>query len=198
MRLLGVEDGSFEPHKFQRRGSTVLCMVLMEDFYLKRVALRLIEVDGLDATEKLLSVARDMLPLTAIILGGVTFAGFNIIDPIAVYEEIKVPVIIVTDEKPDNEAVLNALQKHFTDWKRRYEVFERLARVSPIYEAKLNPKEKNPTYIEIVGMDFQRALEILRKITIRGRIPEPVRIADRIAKAVSKALLSTQDQRLNV
>ncbi|MHC1601318.1 MAG: endonuclease dU [Candidatus Nezhaarchaeales archaeon] len=188
MRLLGVEDGSFSPQKFQRKGKTILCAVLMEDFRIEDIALRLIDVDGLDATEKLLDMAKNFKMLDAIILGGITFAGFNLVDPIAVHAELKVPIIIVTDEKPDNQAVLDALKKHFEDWKQRYEVFERLAEVSPIYEAKLNPKE-NPTYIEVVGLEFQKALEILRRITVRGRIPEPVRIASRIAKALSKALL---------
>ncbi len=188
MRLLGVEDGSFSPQKFRKKGKTILCSVLMEDFRIKDIAFRLIDVDGLDATEKLLDMAKNFERLDAIILGGITFAGFNLVDPIVVHTELKVPIIIVTDEKPDNQAVLNALKKHFEDWKQRYEVFEKLAKVSPIYEAKLNPKE-NPTYIEIVGLDFHKALEMLRRVTIRGRIPEPVRIASRIAKVLSKALL---------
>ncbi|MDH5816089.1 MAG: DUF99 family protein [Candidatus Nezhaarchaeota archaeon] len=188
MRFLGVEDGSFTPHKFQSKGKTILCGVLTNGLRIEEVSLRLIDVDGLDATEKLLDIAKHLGSLDMIILGGVTFGGFNIIDPVIVHEELKVPVVIVTAEKPDNEAVFNALKKHFKDWKIRYEVFEKLASISPIYEVKLNPKE-NPTFLEVVGIEFEKAFEILRRITIRGRIPEPVRIANRIAKAVSRALL---------
>jgi len=193
-RMLGVEDGSFNPQKLQRRGETVLCGVLMQGFKIEDVFLRLIEVDGLDATEKLLDMASKLSPLDAILLGGVTFGGFNIIDPVVVNESLKVPVIVVTTERPDNEAVLNALKKHFEDWRLRYRVFERLASASPIYEAKLNPRE-NPVFLEIVGMEFDRALELLRKVTIRGRVPEPLRIANRIAKAASRALFMQVDQK---
>jgi endonuclease V-like protein UPF0215 family len=193
-RMLGVEDGSFNPQKLQRRGETVLCGVLMHGFKIEDVFLRLIEVDGLDATEKLLDMASKLSPLDAILLGGVTFGGFNIIDPIVVNESLKVPVIVVTTERPDNEAVLNALKKHFEDWRLRYRVFEKLASVSPIYEAKLNPRE-NPVFLEVVGMEFDRALELLRKVTIRGRVPEPLRIANRIAKAASRALFMQVDQK---
>ncbi|MCS7139074.1 MAG: DUF99 family protein [Candidatus Nezhaarchaeota archaeon] len=188
MRLLGVEDGSFSPQKLQRRGKTILCGVLMNFLRIEDVAFRLIDVDGLDATEKLLDMAEKFLPLNAVILGGITFAGFNIIDPLTVYSKLKTPIIIVTSERPNNQAVLEALRKHFNDWRERYEIFERLAKVSPVYGAKLNPKE-NQTYIELVGIDFHEALEILRRVTVRGRIPEPVRVASRIAKAISKALL---------
>ncbi|MEM0083135.1 MAG: DUF99 family protein [Candidatus Nezhaarchaeales archaeon] len=188
MKLLGVEDGSFSPYKFQRKGKTILCGVLTKGFRVEEVALRLIDIDGLDATEKLLDIAGHLGSLDMIILGGVTFGGFNIIDPVIVHETLKTPVVIVTAERPDNEAVLNALKKHFEDWKIRYKVFEKLASISPIYEAKLHPKE-NPIFLEVVGIEFEKALEILRRVTIRGRTPEPVRIANRIAKAVSRALL---------
>lgn len=188
MRLLGVEDGSFSPHKFQKKGKTILCGVLTYGLKVEEVALRLIDVDGLDATEKLLDMVKCIGSPDTIILGGVTFGGFNVVDPVFVHQVLKVPVVIVTTEKPNNEAVLNALKKHFKDWEIRYQVFEKLASVSPIYEAKLHPRE-NPTFLEIVGTKFEEALTVLRRVTVRGRIPEPVRIANRIAKAVSRALL---------
>jgi len=192
-RMLGVEDGSFNPRKLQRRGKTVLCGVLTHGFRVEDVFLRLIEVDGLDATEKLLDMASKIDSLDVILLGGVTFGGFNIIDPLAVSESLKVPVVVVTTERPDNEAVLSALKKHFEDWRLRYRVFERLASVSPIYEAKLNPKE-NPVFLEVVGMGFERALELLKRVTVRGRVPEPLRIANRVAKALSRALFMRVDR----
>jgi endonuclease V-like protein UPF0215 family len=193
-RMLGVEDGSFDPQKLQRKGKTVLCGVLTHGFKVEDVFLRLIEVDGLDATEKLLDMTGKIGPLDVVLLGGVTFGGFNIIDPVAVNESLGVPVVVVTTERPDNEAVLSALKKHFEDWRLRYGVFERLASVSPIYEAKLNPRE-NPIFLEVVGMEFERALEILRRVTVRGRVPEPLRIANRVAKAVSRALFMQADRK---
>jgi endonuclease V-like protein UPF0215 family len=188
-RMLGVEDGSFDPQKLQRKGKTVLCGVLTHGFKVEDVFLRLIEVDGLDATEKLLDMTGKIGSLDVVLLGGVTFGGFNIIDPVAVNESLGVPVVVVTTERPDNEAVLSALKKHFEDC---YGVFERLASVSPIYETKLNPRE-NPVFLEVVGMEFERALEILRRVTVRGRVPEPLRIANRVAKAVSRALFMQVD-----
>jgi endonuclease V-like protein UPF0215 family len=193
-RMLGVEDGSFDPQKLQRKGKTVLCGVLTHGFKVEDVFLRLIEVDGLDATEKLLDMTGKIGSLDVVLLGGVTFGGFNIIDPVAVNESLGVPVVVVTTERPDNEAVLSALKKHFEDWRLRYGVFERLASVSPIYETKLNPRE-NPVFLEVVGMEFERALEILRRVTVRGRVPEPLRIANRVAKAVSRALFMQVDRK---
>ncbi|MEM4577080.1 MAG: DUF99 family protein [Candidatus Nezhaarchaeales archaeon] len=187
-RLLGVEDGSFSPHRFQGKGKTILCAVLTIGLRVEAVSLRLIDVDGLDAMNKLLDVAKRLRPLNMIVLGGVTFGGFNIIDPIALHEDLGTPVVVVTTEKPDNEAVLNALKKHFDDWEIRYRIFEKLASVSPIYETKLNPKEK-AVFLEIVGIEVEKAIEALKRVTVIGRTPEPLRIANRIAKTVSRAIL---------
>ena len=72
----------------------------MEDFRIEDIALRLIDVDGLDATEKLLDMAKNFEKLDAIILGGITFAGFNLIDPIVVHAELKVPIICLLYTSP--------------------------------------------------------------------------------------------------
>lgn len=189
-RLLGVEDGSFPPHRFKRKGKTILCAVLTKGLRVEAVSLRLIDVDGLDAMNKLLDVAKLLRPLDMIVLGGVTFGGFNIIDPVTLHEDLGVPVVVFTTERPDNEAVLNALKKHFDDWEFRYRVFEKLASVSPVYETKLNPKEK-AVFLEIVGIEAEKAVEILKRVTVIGRAPEPLRIANRIAKTVSRAILDT-------
>jgi endonuclease V-like protein UPF0215 family len=53
--------------------------------------------------------------LRAVILGGVSFAGFNVIDPTIVYEEFWKPVIVISRTKPDNKAVKRALQYDFED-----------------------------------------------------------------------------------
>ena len=51
-----------------------------------------IEVDGLDATEKLVAMLRRW-SFDSVILAGVSFAGFNLIDANTVFEEFKKPVI---------------------------------------------------------------------------------------------------------
>ncbi|MDI9620204.1 MAG: DUF99 family protein [Candidatus Nezhaarchaeota archaeon] len=189
LKALGVEDGSFDPRDLKRRGKTILCCTLMENLRFEDVRLRLIEVDGLDATEKLIDMAKTLETADVIMLGGITFAGFNLVDPVEVYGQFKVPIIVVTRDKPDNQSVLEALKKHFADWSIRYEVFRRLADISPVYELKPSPKE-NPVYVEVVGMAVEEAFEVLKKTTIRGRMPEPIRLANSIAKAASRLTCS--------
>jgi endonuclease V-like protein UPF0215 family len=95
-----------------------------------------IRVDGLDTTDKLLSMIRRM-EVDANILGGITFGGFNVIDPRVIHAETGVPFIVYSAVKPDNHAVLAALRKHFPDWERRWEIIEGRGRfIAPGYSGK--------------------------------------------------------------
>jgi len=73
-----------------------------------------ITVDGLDATEKLIEILNGW-DFDAVLLAGVSFAGFNVIDPMAIHEKFREPTIIISRTKPDNKAVKRALQRHFED-----------------------------------------------------------------------------------
>jgi len=185
--ILGVEDGRIPP-----KGITyaLLAGVLLKKFKIKDLRLTLIQVDGLDATLKLLEmVAPIKSKIDMIMLGGVSFAGFNLIDPVAIHEELKVPIIVISKDKPNNEEVYRALVKHFNDWTARWSVFEKLSRTSKIYEVVSNPKER-PIYVEVVGISAEEASSIIRSVTIWGRLPEPIRAANLVAKGLSSLFLS--------
>ena len=69
------------------------------------------------------------------------------------------------------------MQKHFVDWEKRW---------NTILEGKLKQvKGKYPLYVQYVGMTFSTVCEILRLCTIRGAIPEPIRIAHLIATGIT-------------
>lgn len=181
MHLLGVEDGSFNAFSRPADSQAVLCGVLMARGRIEDVRITWIEVDGFDATEKLLGMLCDA-DINLIVLGGITFAGFNIIDPSFVFDEIGVPVIIYSGERPDNDAMLFALRKHFDDWRRRWNIVESLGEV---YRADVRPGEP-PAYFEVVGGSQSWAESVLRSSALVCRIPEPVRVAGIIARGISR------------
>ncbi len=73
------------------------------------------------------------------------------------------------------------MKKHFTDWKKRWNLIES---VNPIYEIQTNPDFK-PIYFEFIGTTLREASKLLLYYTLYGRIPEPIRIANIIAKELS-------------
>ncbi|RJS79143.1 DUF99 family protein [Candidatus Bathyarchaeota archaeon] len=177
IRIVGVEDGSFQKGLTKK---ALLVAVLFHGLSIKKVKVDEIEVDGLDATTKLTEMLSNW-KFDVVMLAGVSFAGFNVINPAVIHEKFHKPVIIVTGKKPDNRAVRRALKRHFIDWEVRWLVFEHLGKVYKVYS--LN--HELPVYIEILGVSKEQASGIVKAFSIFGKIPEPIRVARLIARGLS-------------
>lgn len=180
--VAGIQDGSFEP--FQRGNDsriqhTSLCCTCLQGSRILDIKLTSITVDGLDATGNMLNIV-DSWNLDAIILGGATFAGFNVIDVENVYKISGTPVIVFSPHYPDMEATLSALRKHFTDWELRWDRYEKMGE---IYSLKI--RDEPIIYYERIGCDRNMAEKILCEQAIVSRTPEAVRVANLVAKGVS-------------
>ena len=184
-RVVGVEDGGFS-RKLQGRGSqkALFICALLRGTWINDLQTDIITVDGLDATEKLSSMLHRW-SFDAVMLAGVSFAGFNLVDPTVVFEEFNKPVIVVSRTKPDNIAVESALRQHFEDWKVRWGVFEKLG---PVWEVVSMPNEP-PVYVEVVGAELDWASKLIRAASLCCRVPEPVRVARLVARGLTRRVL---------
>lgn len=179
---VGVQDGSFEA--FQRGIAsaiqhTSLCLTKLAGAVIQDIRVGCITVDGLDSTDVLLNNLADW-NYDCLILGGATFAGFNVVDVEIVYKTTGKPVIVYSPKMPDMDATLGALRKHFSDWELRWGRYEALGE---LHEYRI---ADYPTiYYEVVGESTSYAEKVLNEQAIHGRTPEAVRVADIIAKGVS-------------
>ena len=138
-----------------------------------------ITVDGLDADVNIVNILKDW-EIDVIILGGATFAGFNVVDAEYVYRETGKPIIVYMSKYSDMDATLNALRKHFPDWRERWRRYEALGM---IHELKIG--EHPSIYFEVVGGSVGFAERVLREQAIHSRMPEALRLAGLIAKGTS-------------
>ena len=189
---VGVQDGSFEA--FQRGIAdaiqhTSLCITKMAGDVLQEIRIGCITVDGLDSTTVLLNNLADW-NYDCLILGGATFAGFNVVDVVYVYKTTGKPVIVYSPKMPDMEATLDALRKHFSDWEMRWSRYKALGE---LYEYKI--RDYPPVYYEIVGESTSYAEKALKEQAIHGRTPEVLRIADIIAKGISPVFQGPTESR---
>ena len=180
--VAGAQDGSFEPF---RRGlgrpiqHTSLCLTRLRGPVIQDIRLSCLTVDGLDATEALLNGLVSW-EVDALILGGATFAGFNVVDVQLVNNETDTPVIVFSADHPDMDATRDALRKHFPDWRERWSRYEELGEIH-----SLTIRDYPPVYYENVGCSEGFAADVLREQAVYGRTPECVRVADLIAKGVT-------------
>ncbi|MGC8562866.1 MAG: DUF99 family protein [Thermoplasmata archaeon] len=166
-RVLAVDDAPFSR---EDRFTSIVGLIMRKDFYIESIFKKTIEVDGLDATDRVIEGIKEKgTGVKVLMTQGITLGGFNILDVKRLYEETKIPVINVVDHEPNMNAIKEALQKYFKDWEIRYSVlsedFQRLG----------------PLYVQATGISSKIAYKFLNQMTINGKVPEPLRMADLVA-----------------
>jgi hypothetical protein len=179
IRAVGFDDGTFSFSSKIDREKTVLIGVVMKGSQeVVGVLSRWITIDGTDATQAIADavLSSRFKDLRVILLKGITYAGFNVVDVGRLHHETGLPVIVVVRKKPDLTAMEEALRRHFPDAEERIEL---LRKAPPLVE--LIPEK---LYIQAVGVEGGTAAEVVRVTTKTGLIPEPLRLAHMVASAV--------------
>ncbi len=178
IRILGVDDAPFPIHTT----SPVMLIgtVFRAGNWLDGVLRTYITGDGTDATSKISSMVnhtRQKDQLGVIMLDGITFGGFNVVNIRKIFQETGIPVIVIMRRFPSFEKIKKAL-KRFQDWEERW---NNVLDAGKVYEIE---NEEN-IYIQIQGINLEDAEEIVRLSATRSAIPEPVRVAHIIAAGVT-------------
>lgn len=179
MRIIGIDDGAF-PARKRVEQHTLLVAVLFQSLQILAVRIGRIEVDGRDANrvlERLLRTVR----FDVVMLSGISFAGFNLVDISNLARATRKPVLAISGEKPDNSAVRNALRAHFIDWEERWRMVRAAGK---LYSYKPLPKEPK-LYYEVKGAPPSLARHIIASTATISRLPEPIRVARILARGLS-------------
>jgi endonuclease V-like protein UPF0215 family len=178
VRVLGIDDSPFD---FDDKKTDVIGVVMRVPSYIEAVMRCQVEVDGTDANDNLadmINSSRYKEQLKAVMLDGVALGGFNVVDITRLHNDIELPIITVTREEPDLEGIKSALKEHFDDWQERLEVITS----GDLYRIRT---EHKPIFVRFIGMDLGEVKEIIELSTIRGALPEALRVAHLIASGIS-------------
>lgn len=180
IRILGVDDGPFEPESV---GEVPLVgAVLRGGRWLDGVLRTHIEKDGTDVTDKLVEMvnrSRHRGQLRVLMVDGVTFAGFNVLDVKKVYRKTGLPVIVISRELPDMGDIRKAI-KHLPGWRSRWKLMENVGR---FYQVRTKSRG-SPIQMQFVGIRQADAESVVKLSSTRSLIPEPLRVAHLIATAM--------------
>lgn len=179
IRVLGIDDGKFTPHT---QGSVIVVGVVFRGgCWIDGVMYTKVTIDGLDATEQLalmINGSAHRKQLRLVMLNGITFAGFNLVDIKKLNLATKLPVIALMREKPDLAAIYEAL-KNLPDTKERWHI---VLAAGEIYEVTCKGKR---IYLELAGISLVDARKIVELTSTRSSFPEPLRVAHLIASGIS-------------
>lgn len=180
VRVMAVDDGPFE---FGDASTFLVGLVVRGKGYLEAMRASRVTVDGRDATEAVVDLvrgARQLPTLKAVLLDGLTLAGFNVVDIEAVHRGTGVPVLTVVDKVPDQASIRSALRARFPDWEERVDLLSR-----PGTHVVELPDGGRLT-CHVAGMDIGEARELMRVTTLRGHLPEALRMADIVASGLPR------------
>jgi endonuclease V-like protein UPF0215 family len=182
IRVLGVDDGVFIPH--YESLVLIVGVVFRGGYWLDGVMHSAILVDGLDATEKISNMITDSPhyeELRVIMLNGITFAGFNVVDIKALNAATGLPVVAVTREKPDLQRIHRAL-KHLPRSEERWKAVLNAGEIAEISTRNMNEK----VCLHTAGVSLMDAEKIVRLTSTRSNIPEALRVAHLVASGISE------------
>lgn len=177
VRVLGIDDSPFH---FRDDRALVVGVVIRLPSYLEGVMRTWCEVDGTDANDaifEMVSRSRFREQIKLAMVDGVALGGFNVVDISSLHERTGVPFATVTRDPPDTEGMERALRSHFLDWEERLAAILR----HPLREVRTDYKS---IYVAQAGISEEEAEELVRGSTVRGVLPEPLRIAHLIATAM--------------
>jgi len=168
LRILGIDDSHFEAGD----ETCLIIGVLYRNGYVESVLSTRIEIDGEDSTQKFADLVNNSKSKpNAIMLQGITFAGFNIVDIQELSKLTNLPVIAIARKKPNFDEIKSALQ-NLSESESRWEKIQAAGKIH---------KTEN-IYFQAAGTEDPT--HFITSSLLRGNMPEPVRLAHVIASGV--------------
>jgi uncharacterized protein len=172
-RVIGFDDGPFQ----RRPGAAVpVAGVVCSGTRFEGLVWGRVRKDGWTATQevcRLLEGGKFLPQLHLVLLDGIAFGGFNVVDLPALAARLKLPCVAVMRRMPDLAAVERALRR----LPRAEQRLALLKRAGPIHQL-------GGFTFQVQGAEPAEVAEALARVTDRGLVPEPLRLAHLIGSAV--------------
>lgn len=171
--VVGFDDAPFAR---EHRGDVLVVGAVFAGLRLEGVLSAKVRRDGRNATPiliELLTGSRFARQLHAVLLQGITFAGFNVVDIHGLHAGCGLPVIVVTRKPADMNAVRGALQG-LPGGARKWGLIEQAGAMEPMAGV----------YVQRVGATRAATEDLLRRLHQHSVLPEPLRVAHLIAGGI--------------
>ncbi len=173
--IVGFDDFPFAR---AHRGDISIVGTVFSGVRLEGVLRGKIRRDGANAAReiaRLVATSKFAPQMQLVMLQGVAMAGFNVVDARWLHATLEIPVLIVARRKPVMTGIRNALMTKVRGGKRKWALIEALGEMEACERV----------YVQRVGLTLEEASDVLRRTTVHGHIPEPLRHAHLIAGGIA-------------
>ena len=176
IRVLGIAE-SFKPDK---RWSVFAGVVMRADLVVDGFAIGKASVGGDDATASIASLYRKLRrnDVNLLMVSGCILSLYNIIDVDELARKTRLPTICLTYK--ETAGIEGAILRHFPT-----RAGEKLAAYRKLGEReRIKLPSGHSVYARTSGVSYAEASSVVGSFTLQGSIPEPVRVARLLARAV--------------
>lgn len=174
IRVIGIDDSPF--NKFKDKKILVVGVVMRGGSWIDGILSTKVDVDGDDSTKKIaemINKCKFKPQLQCIFLDGIAVGGFNIIDVQELNKKTKLPVMVIIRRHPDIEKIKKTLTK--IKKQQKIKLIEKAGEVIKL----------DNIFVQLTGIDLEKARKILKIVCTRSLIPEPIRLAHLIASGIT-------------
>lgn len=172
--VIGFDDAPFAR---EHRGDVTVVGAAYAGLRLEGVLVTRVRRDGSDSTRRLhhaVVSSRFAAHTRLVLLQGIAFAGFNVVDIHALHASLDIPVLVVARHQPDLAAIERALYHAVAGGRRKWRLIE-----------DAGPMESAAgVWIQRAGIGLAAAERVIARLAVNGRIPEALRTAHLIASGL--------------
>ena len=172
--LIGVDDA---PFRRDDPGEVAVVGAVYASLRLDGFLTGSVSRDGDDSTERLSNLighSRFFQHIQLVMLQGIAFGGFNVVDVRALSRNLSRPVLVVCRRMPDMDSIRRVLFSRIPGGRRKWALIEAMGPMEPA----------GGVYIQRCGLGLDEARDVVLRFSIAGLIPEPLRVAHMVAGAI--------------
>jgi endonuclease V-like protein UPF0215 family len=172
--VVGFDDGPFE--RARARARVLLVGAVCARTRLDGVIAGRVGKDGRDATARVAALVRGSQfngHVRAVLLNGIAFGGFNVVDIHALAAALARPVLVVARRAPRLALIRDALAR-LPGGAGKWRLIEQAGPMEAV----------RGLYVQRAGLTLAEARDLLAATTLHGKLPEPLRLAHLIAGGI--------------
>lgn len=160
--------------------SVLAGVVMRRDFVIDGFVFGEATLEGNDATDAVLSMYNklDRPDISYLLISGIIISMYNIVDLKKVSHTLDLPVIGVTYQ--DSKGIEEAIKHHFPDsYESKIQEYKELEQ-----REKIKLHTSHEVYVRKEGCSLSDVKHLLDELTLQGSFPEPLRVAQLLAKTL--------------
>lgn len=169
-----------ESFKQDSKKSILAGVVMRRDFVIDGFVFGNATISGNDATDEIIKMHEKLgrPDISYVLISGIIISMYNMVDIKKIHENLKIPVIGVTYQ--DSQGIEDAIKHHFPDtWNEKINEYKKLGN-----REKISLKTSFDIFVRKEGCELSDVKHLLNDLTLQGSLPEPLRIAQMLAKTL--------------